>query len=194
MPVNDQIQWRRDTAANWTSTNPTLADGENGYETDTDKFKTGDGSTVWTSLGYSNKAYTQISEPAEAKNGDTWWDPDDNSGVGITGPTGPTGPSGGPIGPTGPTGPTGPIGLTGPTGPTGAASTVTGPTGAIGSTGPTGPASTVTGPTGAVGPTGPTGPTIFGFRISSGGHLFVSYPVTPPDFAIDGNGHLIYTY
>lgn len=46
------IQIRRDTAANWTSANPTLAAGEWGYETDTDKLKIGDGSTAWTSLGY----------------------------------------------------------------------------------------------------------------------------------------------
>ncbi len=43
---------RRDTAANWTSTNPTLAAGEMGFETDTLKFKMGNGSTAWTSLGY----------------------------------------------------------------------------------------------------------------------------------------------
>jgi hypothetical protein len=48
----DRIQVRRDTAANWTSANPTLAQGEIGYETDTDKVKIGDGTTAWTSLGY----------------------------------------------------------------------------------------------------------------------------------------------
>ena len=48
----DIIQIRRDTAANWTSANPTLAQGELGVETDTDKVKIGDGSTAWTSLGY----------------------------------------------------------------------------------------------------------------------------------------------
>ena len=48
----DLIQIRRDTAANWTSANPTLAQGELGVETDTDKIKVGDGSTAWTSLGY----------------------------------------------------------------------------------------------------------------------------------------------
>ena len=49
-----QIQLRRDTAANWTSNNPTLAQGEFAIETDTDKYKIGDGSTAWTSLGYSS--------------------------------------------------------------------------------------------------------------------------------------------
>lgn len=48
-----QLQFRRDTAANWTSANPTLASGELGLETDTDQFKIGDGSTAWTSLSYA---------------------------------------------------------------------------------------------------------------------------------------------
>ena len=47
-----RIQFRRGTAAEWTSANPTLAAGELGYETDTAKFKLGDGSTAWTSLDY----------------------------------------------------------------------------------------------------------------------------------------------
>lgn len=47
-----QIQLRRDSAADWTSANPTLAQGEVGYETDTNKLKIGDGSTAWTSLAY----------------------------------------------------------------------------------------------------------------------------------------------
>lgn len=46
------IQMRRDSAANWTSANPTLASGEFGYETDTGKFKIGNGATAWNSLGY----------------------------------------------------------------------------------------------------------------------------------------------
>tara|TARA_Y100000033_G_scaffold50885_1_gene62684 strand:- start:2244 stop:3404 length:1161 start_codon:yes stop_codon:yes gene_type:complete len=50
--IKVQMQQRRDTAANWTSTNPTLLSGEFGYETDTGKFKVGNGSTVWTSLAY----------------------------------------------------------------------------------------------------------------------------------------------
>lgn len=46
------IQARRDTAANWTSSNPTLAAGEMGWESDTNKLKWGDGVTAWTSLNY----------------------------------------------------------------------------------------------------------------------------------------------
>jgi hypothetical protein len=48
----DIIQLRRDTAANWTTADPTLADGEMGLETDTGKIKIGDGATAWSSLVY----------------------------------------------------------------------------------------------------------------------------------------------
>ena len=48
----DIIQIRRDTASNWTSANPTLANGELGIETDTSKIKVGDGSTAWSSKTY----------------------------------------------------------------------------------------------------------------------------------------------
>ena len=53
MPMADVIQFRRDTASNWTSANPTLASGEFGYETDTGKIKIGTGALAWNSLGYS---------------------------------------------------------------------------------------------------------------------------------------------
>lgn len=43
---------RRGTAAHWTASNPTLHDGEPALETDTDKWKTGDGVTPWNSLAY----------------------------------------------------------------------------------------------------------------------------------------------
>jgi hypothetical protein len=56
MAVQTKILHRRDTAANWTSTNPTLSAGEIGFETDTLKFKIGNGSTAWTSLTYSQDA------------------------------------------------------------------------------------------------------------------------------------------
>lgn len=52
MAVVTQIQVRRGTASQWTSTNPTLAAGEFGFETDTGKVKIGNGSTAWTSLSY----------------------------------------------------------------------------------------------------------------------------------------------
>jgi hypothetical protein len=46
------IQIRRGTAAQWTTANTILADGEMGYEKDTSKFKFGDGTTAWNSLDY----------------------------------------------------------------------------------------------------------------------------------------------
>lgn len=109
--MTSRLQNRRDTAANWTSNNPTLAAGEIGLETDTAKYKMGDGTTAWNSLAY---AYTA-------------------GAAGATGPTGPIGATG-PTGVVGATGVTGPIGVTGPTGPIGA----TGPTGATGASGATG--------------------------------------------------------
>lgn len=47
-----KMQQRRGTAAEWTSANPTLAAGEIGFESDTFKFKIGDGSTAWSALKY----------------------------------------------------------------------------------------------------------------------------------------------
>ena len=46
------IQLRHDKASNWTSANPTLAEGEAGIETDTGKIKLGNGTTAWNSLPY----------------------------------------------------------------------------------------------------------------------------------------------
>jgi hypothetical protein len=48
-----RMQQRRDSAADWTSNDPTLAAGEVGFETDTGLFKIGDGATAWTSLTYA---------------------------------------------------------------------------------------------------------------------------------------------
>ena len=46
------MQQRRGTAAQWTAANPILAAGEIGFETDTNKFKMGNGSSTWTALTY----------------------------------------------------------------------------------------------------------------------------------------------
>jgi len=47
-----RMQQRRGTAAQWTSANPILAAGEIGFETDTGKFKIGNGSSAWGALNY----------------------------------------------------------------------------------------------------------------------------------------------
>jgi hypothetical protein len=52
MTRENLIQTRRGTAIEWATVNPTLANGESGFETDTLKLKIGDGVTAWNSLGY----------------------------------------------------------------------------------------------------------------------------------------------
>jgi hypothetical protein len=47
-----QLSLRRDTAANWTTTDPVLASGEKALETDTKFQKIGDGVTAWSALPY----------------------------------------------------------------------------------------------------------------------------------------------
>ena len=56
--MTTRIKLRRDTAANWTASNPILAAGEPGLETDTGKTKYGDGATTWISLGYATGGIT----------------------------------------------------------------------------------------------------------------------------------------
>lgn len=54
--MSTRMQQRRGTAAQWISTNsgngPILAPGEIGFETDTNKFKVGDGINHWVDLNY----------------------------------------------------------------------------------------------------------------------------------------------
>ena len=47
-----RMQQRRGTAAQWTASNPVLNAGEIGYESDTNKFKIGDGTNHWVALAY----------------------------------------------------------------------------------------------------------------------------------------------
>ena len=46
------MQQRRGTASQWTSANPVLNAGEMGWESDTNKFKIGDGTNHWADLDY----------------------------------------------------------------------------------------------------------------------------------------------
>ena len=53
-----KIQLRRGTAAQWTSANPILSEGEIGFETDTGQFKIGVGGTThWSTLQYFIDSY-----------------------------------------------------------------------------------------------------------------------------------------
>jgi hypothetical protein len=47
-----RMQQRRGTAAQWTAADPVLNAGEIGYESDTNKFKIGDGENHWDDLNY----------------------------------------------------------------------------------------------------------------------------------------------
>lgn len=49
-----QMQFRRGTTSEWSSANPVLAAGELGLDTTLNKFKIGDGTTAWNSLGYAS--------------------------------------------------------------------------------------------------------------------------------------------
>ncbi|NBP55374.1 hypothetical protein EBU71_02335 [bacterium] len=66
-----RMQQRRGTASQWTTANPTLAAGEIGFETDTGKFKIGNGSSAWSALSYftDNTALaTLLADAPEALN------------------------------------------------------------------------------------------------------------------------------
>lgn len=51
-----RMQQRRDTAANWESANPTLLDGEIGFDRTARRIKVGDGVTPWSDLSYADAA------------------------------------------------------------------------------------------------------------------------------------------
>jgi len=53
--MSTTIKLRRDTAARWASVNPVLAQGELGLETDTGKYKFGNGASTWSALSYYNQ-------------------------------------------------------------------------------------------------------------------------------------------
>ena len=53
--VKVTLQIRHDSASNWTTRNPVLAQGEYGLEIDTFLIKVGDGVTDWHNLRYLNK-------------------------------------------------------------------------------------------------------------------------------------------
>jgi hypothetical protein len=175
--VSYTFKIRRGFSADWAASNPVLASGEPGVETDTHRVKIGDGLHPWNDLPY------YITEQATQALIDTALQDAILDGVqgpqgppgatgatgatgaqgpqGIQGPTGPQGPKGdtGNTGATGPAGPTGPTGPQGPKGDTGD----TGPTGATGSQGPQG----IQGPTGATGATGAAGTSYTGPHITS---------------------------
>jgi len=102
---------RQGVASLWTQRNPTLGVGEPGLETDTGKFKLGDGTSSWTELPYFINQTAILAEIAAAI--------DDVVVSGVPGPPGPPGDDG----------------QDGADGAPGAASTVPGPPGQDGQDG-----------------------------------------------------------
>jgi hypothetical protein len=63
MQMANKMQIRRDSAINWTTTNPTLSQGEMGYELNTGKLKIGNGVDAWADLDYfddQNGSYNDL--------------------------------------------------------------------------------------------------------------------------------------
>ena len=54
MPVQTRVQVRRGTLSQWDTSAAVLYAGELGYETDSGRFKIGDGTTAWSSLSYAS--------------------------------------------------------------------------------------------------------------------------------------------
>jgi hypothetical protein len=88
--TNLTLQFRRGTSTQWSSVNPTLANGELAIETDTRLFKIGNGVTGWNLLPYGGlQGYTGVT-------GFTGFTGLGSTGVtGFQGTQGPTGPGGG---------------------------------------------------------------------------------------------------
>jgi len=74
--VSARVTVRSDTAANWTSEDPVLLNGEIGWESDSTKLKVGDGATAWSSLGYY---HTGEDAPGALVHDNTRWSPSVNS-------------------------------------------------------------------------------------------------------------------
>ena len=80
MPAIQTIKFRRGTATQWSTTNPVLSAGEMGVETDTRKFKFGNGSTQWNSIPYASAGgstgggfFVSETAPVGANIGDIWY-------------------------------------------------------------------------------------------------------------------------
>jgi hypothetical protein len=63
MARENLLKLRRGTAAQWNSANPVLNEGEPGFESDTKKFKIGDGTTIWNDLDYVTLDAGDLDDP-----------------------------------------------------------------------------------------------------------------------------------
>lgn len=67
---NSRIQWKKDTASNWTSNNPVLLNGEIAIvvtNTNETRFKIGDGTSSFTALPYQDEAVRALITAADDK-------------------------------------------------------------------------------------------------------------------------------
>lgn len=76
-------QQKRGTASAWATSNPVLAAGEIGFETDTGKTKVGDGTTAWSSLKYTGELFAdsepKLAAPLNAGDNSIYYDEIDNT-------------------------------------------------------------------------------------------------------------------
>lgn len=61
-----KFQMRRDSSTNWSSTNPVLASGELGFETNTGLLKVGNGTSAWNALSYVGTDYHRLTANGSA--------------------------------------------------------------------------------------------------------------------------------
>ena len=79
----DQIQIRRDSSTNWTDADTLLAQGEMGYETDTNKLKVGNGDDPWSALEYltGDSSSTVVTLPVVTRTGQLLLPTDEKLGI-----------------------------------------------------------------------------------------------------------------
>ena len=89
MPVNNTIKMRRGTAAQWQSANSVLSAGEMGFESDTRKFKFGNGTSAWNIMPYASAGgveaggfFVAETAPVGANVGDIWYNISDTGAEG----------------------------------------------------------------------------------------------------------------
>ena len=62
MPAQTVIKIRRDDSTNWATVDPVLSAGEIGFDTSVQKFKVGDGTSLWSELIYASDPDSVVAE------------------------------------------------------------------------------------------------------------------------------------
>lgn len=71
LTTNITFQLRRDTTTNWNTYNPVLQAGEIGIDTVLNKFKIGNGSSVWSALAYGSILASELTSAINSHNSTT---------------------------------------------------------------------------------------------------------------------------